>query len=98
MATYLIRCVNTENPHSNILSAQVQEQIGDRYKSRTTLTVQGIIEMLKAGNTFETWSPTAKKTSGVYMDTCTGDGCEVETIRSTADSVEDNNLDNMICA
>ena len=95
---YLIRCVNTQNPHSHILSAQVQEHVDDGWSPRTTLTVARIIEMLASGDQFETWSPTAKKTARVYKDTCNEDGCEVETIRSAADAVTDNNLDNMICA
>jgi Protein of unknown function (DUF3892) len=98
MAEYLIRCVNTQNPHSHIVSAQVQEHFGSGYEPRTTMTVAAIISMMTGGDRFETHSPSTDKVAAVHKDTCTEGGCDVETIRSAADAVTDNNLDKMLCA
>jgi hypothetical protein len=98
MAEYLIRCVNIQGPHDHILSAQVQKQAGDHYEDRTTLTVATIRSKLTSGDRFETHSPSTQKIAAVHKDTCSVGDCKVETIRSAADAVADNNLDNMICA
>ena len=90
MTEYLIRCVNTQNPHSHIISAQVQKLVGDKYETRTTMTVGTIRSKLTAGDRFNTYSPSTDKTAEVRKYTCGDGACEVETIRSAADAVADN--------
>jgi Protein of unknown function (DUF3892) len=97
VAEYLIGCVNTQNPHSHIISAEVQKQVGTGYEPTRTLTVTTIISKLADGDRFETYSPSTDKVAAVQKDTCSEDGCNVETIRSAADAVTDNNLNNMPC-
>lgn len=53
--------------------------------------------MMTDGDRFETYSPSTDKVAAVHKDTCTEDGCTVETIRSDPDAAMDNNLDNMPC-
>ena len=98
MTTYLIGCVNTLNPHSHIVSAQTQRQVGNGYEPEPTIFgVDSILSMLTNGDRFETYSPTIDKAASVYIDMCNVDGCNIETIRSAPDAVADNNLDNMVC-
>jgi hypothetical protein len=98
MAEYLIRCVNTEHPHSHIISAEVQELLGDKYGDPKTFPVATIRSKLTDGDRFNTYSPSTDKVADVHKDTCDIDGCEVKTIRSDPDAIADNNLDNLICA
>ena len=97
MTSYLIDCVNTKNPHSHIVSAKVKEWNGTKYEAVETMTVGTIRTKITAGNTFETYSPSTQKLAKVKNDNCKTEGCNVETIRSEADAVTDNNLDNKIC-
>lgn len=60
------------------------------------MTVTTVRSKIDNGDTFETYSPSTGKTAEVKNDTCgKGDACPVLTIRSKADAVTDNNLDNL---
>ncbi len=60
-----------------------------------TKSVTAVRAAIDAGDSFETYSPTTGKIAKVKKDTCGKSGCAVLTIRSAADSVKDNNLDNL---
>jgi hypothetical protein len=47
------------------------------------------------GHRFITYSQSTGKTAEVRPDDCKYAGCTIKTIRSTADAVTDNNLDNL---
>jgi hypothetical protein len=59
--------------------------------------VAAIISKLESGDVFNTYSPSTDKCADVHKYTCAVKGCEVETLRSAADAVTDNNLDNLTC-
>lgn len=92
MATYQIVCVNTEHPHRHITHAGLGSN-SQGYSTR--LTVAEVRSMLRDGHRFITVSPSTGKTADVRPDDCKYAGCTIKTIRSTADAVTDNNLDNM---
>jgi Protein of unknown function (DUF3892) len=92
MATYRIVCVKTEHPHRHIVSVGVGGTAGSPGETMSVATVRSKIDN---GDTFETYSPSTRRTAGVRKDTCKEPGCTVATIRSTADAVTDNNLDNL---
>jgi hypothetical protein len=94
---YLITCVNTQRPHHHITSADVQELSGDSYEDSKTFLVGTIRTKLAAGDRFNTYSPSTDKMADVHSDTCHFAGCKVQTIRSDADAMTDNNLDNLTC-
>ncbi|MHB1210417.1 MAG: DUF3892 domain-containing protein [Acidimicrobiales bacterium] len=92
MAGHLIVCVKTEHPHRHIVSVG----IGDNYgNSLRTLSVDAVRRQIDEGVAFETLSPSTGKRTGVAKDTCKKVGCTTNTIRSHADSIADNNLDNL---
>ena len=97
MATYLIKCVNMEHSHSHIVSATVQRYRNGKYEDRQTMSITTIRRKLEDGDTFETYSQSERKFTDVDPDTCRFPRCTVETIRSRADAVTDNNLDNIPC-
>ena len=97
MAEYLIRCVNARRPHEHVTSADVQELSGDSYGNTKTFLVETIRAKLAEGDRFNTYSPSTDKMAGVHSDTCRIAGCEIQTIRSDADAITDNNLDNLRC-
>jgi len=87
-----IVCVTTEHAHRHI----VKVGIGALATSpTTTMTVKEVRDALTAGEIFYTWSPTTKEVALVQKHTCKERHCTVQTIRSTADAVPDNNLDNL---
>jgi hypothetical protein len=98
MAEYLISCVNTEHPHSHIVSAVVLKLLGNEYGDREMLEVHDIVAMMISGDTFNTYSPSTDKTADVHQFVCDIDGCKTVTLRSDPDVVADNNLDNLICS
>jgi hypothetical protein len=98
MAEYLIRCVNTEHPHRHIVSAEIQRLKGTEYGDRELVTLSTILSMMDAGHVFNTYSPALDRMAEVHGAECkVDDVCDFETIRSDADAVTDNNLDNLIC-
>jgi hypothetical protein len=97
VAKYLIQCVTTQNPHSHILSAQVRKWNGSTYDDSNTMTVGTVRSMLTDGDVFQTFSRSTNKFAEVHKATCSAYGCTFDTIRSAADAIADNNLDNMIC-
>ena len=98
MTQYLIDCVTSENLHSHIVSARVRKWNGTTYEDASMMTVTTVRSKITDGDLFQTYSISAKKFAKVNKDTCHASGCTVNTIRSEADAVADNNLDNMICA
>ncbi len=97
IAEYLIRCVNTQRPHHHITSADVQELSGDSYEDSKTFLVGTIRTKLAAGDRFNTYSPSTNRMADVHSDTCDVAGCKVQTIRSDADAITDNDLGSLHC-
>jgi hypothetical protein len=75
----------------------VQELSGDSYEDSRTLLVGTIRAKLAAGDRFNTYSPSTDRMADVHSDICAVDGCRVQTIRSDADAIADNNIDNLNC-
>jgi hypothetical protein len=92
MSDYRIVCVNTEHPHRHILKVGTGTK-ADQYSR--TWTVKEVRDALEAGDRFYTVSPSTGKEADVRADTCKEPNCTVKTIRSKADAVTDNNLDNI---
>ncbi len=92
MASYRILCVDTEHAHRHITGVGTGKKADQRTR---TWTVKEVRQALEAGDRFYTISPTTGKEADVRADNCNIDGCLIDTIRSKADAVTDNNLDNM---
>jgi Protein of unknown function (DUF3892) len=96
MAAYRIVCVNKEYTHSHITQVGTGTK-PDEYSR--IWTVKEVREALESGDRFYTVSASTGKEADVRADNCHVNGCLIKTIRSTADAVTDNNLDNMVgCA
>lgn len=95
MAASRIVCVNTEHPHRHIVKVGTGS---DPSKASKRWTVAEVRKALENGDRFYTVSPSTGKEADVKADDCKIGGCTVKTIRSKADAVTDNNLDNLrIC-
>jgi hypothetical protein len=79
-----ITCVKTEHPHRHIVSVEA---------GGITYTVNEVIDKLAAGWTFYTVSPVTNDVVLVHKYKCWQ--CDVTTLKSAADAVTDNNLDNL---
>ncbi|MGO9198584.1 MAG: DUF3892 domain-containing protein [Acidimicrobiales bacterium] len=91
--TNRIVCVTTEHAHRHIVKVGLNTGVD--------LTVKQVRERIDDGEKFQTHSPSTGENAEVKKDTCRkGDpACTVETIRSAADAIADNNLDNLpVCA
>lgn len=92
MATFRITCVTSKyaqgGTHKHILTAGTT---APGTGLRQNWTVAEIRIALKNGSSFYTQSPSSGAVATVHADTC----CGVETIRSGADAVTDNNLDDL---
>ncbi len=96
MSAYQIVCVETEHPHRHITHVGTG---ADRAVADTRWTVTEVRRALANGDRFYTVSPSTGKTADVRADDCRYSGCTVKTIRSAADAVTDNNLDNLrVCS
>jgi Protein of unknown function (DUF3892) len=96
MASYRIVCVETEHPHRHILAVGTGD---DPSSANSRWTVQQVRNALANGDRFYTVSPSTGLTADVKADDCNIGGCTVKTIRSHADAVTDNNLDNLrVCS
>lgn len=96
MRTDRIVCVKTEHPHRHIVSVGIGSVQGVPMITKSVTAVRAAID---AGDSFETYSPSTGKLAKVKKDTCGKSGCTVLTIRSAADAVMDNNLDNLaVCS
>jgi hypothetical protein len=92
MSDYRIVCVNTEHPHRHITHVGT----GISASSYTQhWTVAEARNALARGDTFHTISPSTGKRADVHADTCDYANCDVKTLRSAADHIADNNLDNL---
>jgi Protein of unknown function (DUF3892) len=92
VASYRILCVDTEHAHRHVTKVCTGKK-ADRYSR--TWTVEEVRDALEAGDRFYTLSPTTGKEADVTAEDCSVDGCPAETIRSKADAIMDNNLENM---
>jgi hypothetical protein len=96
MASYRIVCVETEHPHRHITHVGVGN---DPSSASERLSVIDVRRAFADGHRFVSISPSTGRTADVRPDDCRINGCTVKTIRSTADAVHDNNLDNLrVCA
>ena len=92
MASYRIVCVSTLHPHRHITDVGVGN---DSSQAEAMWSVEKVRSMIREGHRFITYSPSTGKYADVRPDDCKYAGCTVKTIRSAADAVADNNLDNM---
>lgn len=90
--TEKIVCVTTSHPHRHIVSVGIS---GQAAAPARTMTVGEVRNALAAGDVFYTVGPTSGKVAIVHNDICKEYGCTIQTIRSAADAVTDNNLDNL---
>jgi hypothetical protein len=96
VASYRIVCVETEHPHRHITHVGTGTEPEHANKRWTVAEVR---VALFNGDRFYTISPSTGKAADVRPDDCKYAGCTVKTIRSTADAVTDNNLDNLrVCS
>lgn len=86
MAEYLITCVRksplTRAGHQHIVSVGIGS---GRY------TVANVYQLMDAGHTFRTASPSSGQQAAVARYHC----CNIDTLRSHSDGYWDNNLDNL---
>jgi len=84
-----IICVTTQHPHRHIVSVGI-----GNHPAVTTerMTVTQVRAALDRGQVFYTLSPSSGKIAFVHKYKCS---CGVLTIKSAADAVQDNNLDNL---
>ena len=87
-----ISSVTTKEPHAHIVSAGIGGHLGAPAKK---MTVGEVRSAIAAGGVFYTVGPTSGKVAVVRNDICKAYGCAVQTIRSGADAVTDNNLDSL---
>lgn len=94
MASYRIICtVQTpfSQPHSHAHITQVG--IGNESGYSQLLTVSQVYAHMDAGHAFYTQSPSTGAVASVHKYNCSH--CQAPTLRSGADAVTDNNLDNL---
>ena len=89
--TYRVVCVNLKNPsrHEHILTVGTGT---DPDSATQQWAVERVRAEISNGTRFYTESPSTGDEAEVEPYLC---GCGVKTIRSTADAVTDNNLDNL---
>jgi hypothetical protein len=92
VASHRILCVDTEHPHRHITRVGTGTKADECSR---TWTVEEVRAALEAGDRFYTISPTTWREADVRADNCNIDGCLIETVRSKADAIMDNDLDNM---
>jgi hypothetical protein len=92
--TVRIDCVNKAKEHSHITSVGHIDR--DAHTATTkTYTVADVYTALDALTVFYTVSPTDGKIALVHKYTCKEANCGFKTLKSAADAVKDNNLDNL---
>lgn len=87
-----IVCVTTEHPHRHIVSVGIG---GWAATPTRKLSVARVRAAIAAGQTFFTYSQSTQQAALVHAATCDKEGCTVETLRSAADAVWDNDLDSL---
>ena len=92
MAAYRVVCVDTEHPHRHITHVCTGSAPDTANKCWTVAEVRTAIIN---GDTFYTVSASTGKRAGVRLDDCRIAGCTIKTIRSDADAISDDNLDNL---
>ena len=93
MASYRIVCVSTLHPHRHITQVGVGTNSS---QAEAMWSVEKVRSMIRDGHRFVTYSPSTGKHAEVRPDDYRKyAGCTIKTIRSAADAVTDNNLDNM---
>lgn len=90
MSSYQIVCSELQNPtqHRHIVAVGT----GEPTRASRRWTVTEVRTALRSGDRFYTVSPSTGKVANVEAFDC---ACGYKTIRSTADAVVDNNLDNL---
>lgn len=89
MADYRITCVTESR------NAGHDGHIRIVGSGTTRWTVTEARAAIDAGHTFHTISPSTGKRAEVRKWTCTHSSCDYKTLKSAADAVTDNNLDNL---
>ena len=90
MASYQIVCTERQASHGHITHVGTGSDPADQ-----RWTVKNVREAIEDGDTFYTVGPRSGKTAYVEPYDAYANGVILETIRSSADAVEDNNLDNL---
>jgi len=94
MATHRIVCVDHGDVprHTHIISVGISKD-GKKLQASRRVTVADVRTALRAGERYYTVGLTSGKTADVEPYDC---ACGYLTLRSTADVVKDNNLDDAI--
>jgi hypothetical protein len=90
MAKYMIRCTEQSPSSVGHNAAHIVTVALEGFTQ--CYTVSQVYLMIDRGDTFTTRSPSTGREAAVTKHRCT---CGYQTLRSTADSVQDNNLDNL---
>lgn len=95
MSQYQITCTNQEPRTAPTCIAhivQVGAKLANANQAPVLWTVTQVYAAMDRGDTFWTFSPSAQKWAQVHKHRC---ACGRATLRSAADAVRDNNLDNL---
>ena len=94
VAEYQITCViKSTNPRSSSPDASHDHITDVGFGNGVTWSVKEVLDAMRRNDTFFTVSPTMQATAEVREYTC--DYCRLQTLRSRADGVWNNNLDNL---
>jgi hypothetical protein len=98
VAEYQIMCViKSTNPRSSSPDASHDHITDVGFGNGVTWTVKEVLDAIQTKDTFFTVSPTTHTRAEVGEYTC--NDCRLQTLRSHADGVWNNNLDNLpVCA
>lgn len=92
MVTHQIVCVETLHPHRHITHVGIGN---DHDSADQRVTVERVRDALLLGARFYTVSPSTGRTANVEAVDYRYPSGIVKTIRSAADAIQDNNLDNL---
>jgi hypothetical protein len=91
MTDYRIVCVNREHPHRHVTDVGIGSDAG----WNEMWTVEQARAAIRSGDRLYTISRSTGAEADVRVSDCDIDGCTVHTLRSLADTIADNNLNNM---
>jgi hypothetical protein len=92
MASYRIVCVETAHPHRHITHVGTGSDPG---RATNRWTVADVRSAIQRGHRFYTVSSSTGRTAEVEPYDYHYNGGVIRTIRSSADAIWDNNLDNL---
>jgi hypothetical protein len=92
--TIRIDCVNKAMEHSYVLSVGTKTKDGQT-TTTTEFTVGEVYAAIDKGDIFYTVSSSTNAIALVHKYTCKEKDCNVAILKSAADAVTDNNLDNI---